>query len=322
MPELPEVETLRRHLERTVTGMRIVAVELLKPKIVRGLPGFTLNDVVGAKIESVQRRAKYLIINLSNGLSLVIHLSLAGQIVVERPSGERVAGGHPVPSYDSPLPHKQTSLILRLEDGSVFYLTDIRQFARLWIMPSLEVVRAVPEERLGIEPTSPAFTFEELRRRLRQRPAAKLKPLLLDQSVVAGLGNIYVDEALWEAHLHPLRTAGSLGDEEIRGLHRAIQNVVDLALREGVAQIVNGKAVPGAHLPRIHGRAGQPCPRCGAIIQKLRIGGRGTYVCPVCQPLPPEAPDGGAPTQTAAGRASRRPLQSSATGTDTDTVSR
>lgn len=283
MPELPEVETLRRGLARALIGRRIVAAELLKPKILSGLPGHGLHEALGATIEDVRRRAKYLIVDLSNGLSLVVHLSLAGQIVLESPSAERFAGGHPVPKYEAPLPHKQTSVILRLDDGSTLFLTDIRQFAHLWIAPTSNVPDVIPEARLGVEILGPEFTVEELRRRLRRRPRGKLKPLLLDQTLLAGLGNIYVDESLWGAVIHPLRTAGSLSDEEVEHLYVAIKEVIDLALGKGVAQIVNGKAVVGATLPRIHGREGQPCPRCGQMIEKFRVVGRGTYVCPSCQ---------------------------------------
>jgi len=283
MPELPEVETLRRGLARALIGRRIVEAELLKPKILYGLPGRGLHEAVGATVADVRRRAKYLIIDLSNGLSLVIHLSLAGQIVLESPSAERFAGGHPVPKYEASLPHKQTSVILKLDDRSPLYLTDIRQFAHLWIAPTENLSDVIPEARLGIELVGPEFTAEELRRRLRRRPKGKLKPLLLDQTLLAGLGNIYVDESLWGARLHPLRTAGSLSDEEVERLYAAIREVIDLALGNGVAQIVNGKAVAGATLPRIHGREGAPCPRCGQIIEKFRVAGRGTYVCPSCQ---------------------------------------
>ncbi|MGH2457747.1 MAG: DNA-formamidopyrimidine glycosylase family protein, partial [Chloroflexota bacterium] len=177
MPELPEVETLRRGLARTLIGRRIVEARLLKPKILSGLPGHTLAEAVGAMIADVRRRAKYLIIDLSNGLSLVIHLSLAGQIVLESAAGERLAGGHPVPKYESPLPHRQTSVILELDDGSVLYLTDIRQFAHLWVAPTVGLSEVIPEGRLGVEIVGPEFTAEELGRRLRRRPKGKLKPL-------------------------------------------------------------------------------------------------------------------------------------------------
>lgn len=287
MPELPEVETLRRQLAVSLAGKKIAAVELLTPKIFQGRPDRSVADLVGATVVALRRRAKYLIVDLSNELSLVVHLGLAGQIVVEPPpaagADARITGGHPVPAFDRPLPHKQTHLILNLDDGSVVFLTDIRKFAKLWVVPTSEVLSVVPDERLGVEILGPEFTPQEFERRLGRRPRTRLKPLLLDQSAVAGLGNIYVDESLWGAGIHPLRTPASLDDAERKALYEEIRTVIDLALENGVAKIVNAKAVEGAHLPRVHGREGRPCPRCGAPIEKFRVGGRGTYVCPVCQ---------------------------------------
>src|SRR5262245_42517626 len=251
MPELPEVETLRRQLEASLKGRRIVAAELLTPKLLRGAEGRSVAELVGATIEGFRRRAKYLILDLSNRLSLVIHLGLAGQIVQQKAAGERIAGGHPVPAYDRPLPHKQTHLILQLDDGSVVFLTDIRKFAKLWVVPTPEVNTVVPDERLGAELLGANFTQEALARQLRRRPRARLKPLLLDQSTLAGLGNIYVDESLWGAGLHPLRTSASLTDQDVGRLHREIRDVIALALDKGVADVRNGKAVPGAALPRV-----------------------------------------------------------------------
>ena len=285
MPELPEVETLRRELAVELTGRRIETAELRKPKILSGVTGYALTDVIGATIVAARRRAKYLIVDVSNGFSMVIHLSLAGQIVVDRPSGLRKSGGHPVPAYDAPLPHKQTHVIFTFDDGSILYLTDIRNFMHLWIVPTAEVGQVVPEGRLGLEIADAGFTFEEFRKRVLARPSARLKSLLLDQSVIAGLGNIYVDESIWGAQLHSEQSVASLDDLDLRRLHAAIREVIDLALSHGVAQIRNGKAVAGAELPRIHGREGQPCPRCGHPIEKYRVVGRGTYICPVCQPI-------------------------------------
>lgn len=288
MPELPEVETLRRRLEASLQGKRIISAELLTPKLYQGRAEHAIADLVGATIVGLRRRAKYLIVDLSNGLSLVVHLGLAGQVVVEPPgagANGRITGGHPIPAFDRPLPHKQTHLILTLDDGTIVYLTDIRKFAKLWVVPSLEVFTAIPDERLGVEILGEDFTAQEFARRLARRPRARLKPLLLDQSAVAGLGNIYVDESLWGARIHPLRTPSSLSDEERDALYEEIRQVIDLALEKGVAKIVNARAVEGAHLPRVHGREGQPCPRCGAPIEKFRVGGRGTYICPVCQVL-------------------------------------
>jgi len=290
MPELPEVETLRRQLAGELVGRRILSAELLTPKILAGVEGFTLADIVGSTVERIGRRAKYLIVDLDNGLSVVLHLGLAGQIVLIKPAGERTSGGHPVPRYDAPLPHKQTHVVLRFDDG-VFFLTDIRKFAHLWIVPTIRTATVVPEERLGVEILGPDFTLDEFTRRIRKRGGARLKPLLLDQAMVAGLGNIYVDESLWGAGLHPLRTAGSLSDVEVEKLYESIGEVIDLALTKGVAQIVNGRAVPGAELPRVHGRTGEPCPRCGRTIEKFRVVGRGTYVCPGCQESEVSSPE-------------------------------
>jgi formamidopyrimidine-DNA glycosylase len=285
MPELPEVETLRRELAAELVGRRVVRAELLTAKIFSGLDGYSLADVVGATVERVGRRAKYLVLEYSNGMSVVIHLSLAGQIVLEQPQGTRTSGGHPVPTYDAPLPHKQTHVIVQFDNGAVLFLTDIRKFAHLWVVPTPLVSSVVPEERLGVEILGEDFTLDEFRRRIQKRGGARLKPLLLDQGVVAGLGNIYVDESLWGAGVHPERTAGSLSDAEIARLYESIREVIGIALTDGVARIKNGKAEAGGILPRIHGREGQPCPRCGETIVKYRVVGRGTYICPRCQPV-------------------------------------
>lgn len=281
MPELPEVETLRRKLDREVVGQAIARADLLTPSMFEG--PCSVGDLVGATIEGTRRRAKYLIVDLSNGLSLIFHLGLAGQIVLEKPDAQRVVGGHPIPRYSAPLPHKQTHLVLSFGNGDVLFMTDIRKFGHIWLTPTPKVYDIIPDERLGPEIQSAEFTPEEFRRILRARPRAKLKPLLLDQSAVAGLGNIYVDESLWSARLHPLQTPNDLSDEEIDRLHRSICEVIDLAVEKGVAEIVNNKAVEGSHLPRVHGREGQPCPRCGGPITRFRVVGRSTYVCERCQ---------------------------------------
>jgi formamidopyrimidine-DNA glycosylase len=284
MPELPEVETLRRRLAPAVVGERVTQAELLAPKLFAGGPGFQLADVEGATIVDLRRRAKYLIFDLTNQLSLVLHLGMTGQLICEPIAAARIVGGHPYPPFDTVLPHQHTRVILRLE-RAVLYLTDLRLFAHVWVVPTDRLALAIPEERLGPEIQSEAFTVDELRRRLQQHPKTRLKPLLLDQAFLAGLGNIYVDESLWGARLHPLRPAGSLSDAEVAALHDSIRFVIDLALTTGVAEIYQSRAVPGARLPRIHARAGEPCPRCGATIEKTRVVGRGTYTCSACQVL-------------------------------------
>lgn len=286
MPELPEVETLRRALSRTLVGRTITGVEVRLPKVFQPAPGLGTRDVVGARVEAARRRGKYLVLDLSDGLSLVFHLRLAGQLVLMRDGEVIAAGGHPVPEFGSPLPHKATHLIFDLDDGSHLYFTDIRRFGFCLLMPTAEVASYLAEQGLGPEALSPELTLEGFREVLRQRRAARLKPLLLDQRAIAGLGNIYADEALWLARLHPLRTAGSLTPEEQARLYRAIREVLEHALTHGLARVVGGRATPGAGFPRVHGREGEPCPVCGGPIERIRVDGRSTYFCPRCQQTP------------------------------------
>ncbi|MDQ3810100.1 MAG: bifunctional DNA-formamidopyrimidine glycosylase/DNA-(apurinic or apyrimidinic site) lyase, partial [Chloroflexota bacterium] len=286
MPELPEVESLVRELAPSVIGRRIEGVELRKPKLFEAAPGLSLEDLVGRSIQRVWRRGKLTVWELSGGLALVVHLKLAGQMVHVGADGRELAhGGHPVPNWGSPLPHKSTHVVFHLDDGSVLYLTDIRQFARLHLMPAAEVNAFLQRQKLGPEPLTRRFTADELYRRL-QRRTIPLKTTIMDQSVVGGIGNIYADESLWRARLHPRRPAASLSHLEARRLHRAIRSVLDYAVREGAAFVPHGRAISDRDFPYCHGRAGTPCPRCGKIIQKEWVGGRGTHFCPRCQKAP------------------------------------
>ena len=283
MPELPEVETLARELARTLAGRTMTRVELHKPKLFQPAPGLGLHDLEGRTIERLWRRGKYLIWDLSDGYALVVHLKLAGQLVHLDAGGRELAhGGHPVPMWGTTLPHKSTHVVFHLDDGSVVYLTDIRQFARLALMPAADVPGFLKRQRLGPEPLKRAFTARELGARLARR-GIPLKTALLDQSVVGGIGNIYTDESLWKARLDPRRPASSLSAVEVARLHRAIRAVLDYAVRDGVAFVPHGRVISDRAFPYCHGRAGSPCPRCRTIIEKEWVGGRGTHFCPKCQ---------------------------------------
>jgi formamidopyrimidine-DNA glycosylase len=246
----------------------------------------TVEDLFGRRIERVWRRGKLTVWELSDGLALIVHLKLAGQLVHVDPQGRELAhGGHPVPMWGLPLPHKSTHIVFCLDDGSILYLTDIRQFARVHLLPDKDVAAFLKHQKIGVEPLTRKFTAKELGDKLRRR-SIPLKTTIMDQSVVGGIGNIYADESLWRARLHPRRPANSLSDAEIGRLHRAIRRVLDYAVREGAAFVPHGKAISDRDFPYVHGRAGSPCPRHPAtIIVKEWVGGRGTHYCPKCQKL-------------------------------------
>ena len=290
MPELPEVETLRRELGHTLPGRTIVGVDVRLPKMFMASDGRGADALVGLSVVALRRRAKFLIVDLSGDATLVFHLRLAGQLVHRDERGVTLAqGGHPVPAWGAPLPHKSTHVIFRLHDRSTLYLTDIRQFGRVWFMPPSQAAGAVREPPLpemadlGPEPLEPSFTVEVLAERLAARPRAQLKPLLLDQSFIGGVGNIYADEIAFAAGLGPGTRAGEIDRAGLERLHGAIRSVLEFAVQDGVAQILNGIAAPGRAFPKVHGRAGQPCPNCRTPIVKTRFAGRGTYTCPACQ---------------------------------------
>lgn len=285
MPELPEVETLRRALQLTLPGRTIFDVRVGLPKMFVDAGGGEPADLAGKTISGLRRRAKFLIVDLSEDLALVVHLRLAGQLVHRDPNGVTLAeGGHPVPAFGAPLPHKSTHITLGLDDESNLYLTDIRQFGRVWYVPRRGVKGLLAGAKLGPEPLGRGFTAAVLADRLARRGRAPLKPLLLDQSFIGGVGNIYADEIVFAAGQTPSSRGESFDGAALRRLHRAIRSVLHRAVTEGVAEILNGKARPTRGFPKVHGRADQPCFVCATPIIKTRFGGRGTYTCPTCQP--------------------------------------
>lgn len=283
MPELPEVETIRRLVERELVGRELAAVDLKLPKLVRDSPLPNLDLLVGQRLLAARRRAKVLVTDWSGGLSVLTHFKLAGQLAVVRPRQPALVAGHPVPAPEGPLPHKATHLTLRFADGTVAYYSDVRQFGWWRLMPTPDVEAALAAFGFGPEGNdADSFGREEFARRLQRRRLA-IKPTLLDQQVVAGLGNIYVDEALHRARIHPARAAYSLSPEEIARLHSAVGWALERGIEQGGAAIRRGRAYPRDGFPAVHGREGEPCMTCATTIVKMKLAGRGTYVCPRCQ---------------------------------------
>ena len=285
MPELPEVETVRRILSQAAVGKRLTAIACTRPKLVARHDGAgALDTLVGTRLIGVDRRAKWLMLRFDGDTQALLHLRMTGQIATIAPDGARSVAGHPVPAFDAPLPATTTHLTITFDDGTLVYLQDPRHFATLTLLSSALLDDYLRERDLGPEPLDGDFTVEQFTDRLASRGRAKLKPLLLDQSFVSGLGNIYADEALHLARLHPECTPASLSTDDIARLHHAMRAVLEEAIPIGGAKIANGKAMQVNGFPRVHAREGEPCPNCGTPIIKYTLAGRGTYFCPNCQP--------------------------------------
>jgi len=275
MPELPEVETIRLALEPHVVGRRFERVEIDDPRLVRPFePSMVAAELEGERVEALERRGKYLIVRFQSGRALLIHLRMTGSL------------RHAAPGSLAHDPHRRA--VVRLDDGSDVAYRDVRRFGTWHLLEPRELDPYLVQ-RLGREPLERTFTARSLAERLEGR-RAPVKAALLDQRTVAGLGNIYVDEALWRARVHPLRPAGTLHHDELVRVTRGIRD----ALKAGIAR--QGASLRDYSTPdggrgrmqdefRVYGRAGEPCARCGTPIDKIRAAGRGTWYCPNCQRL-------------------------------------
>lgn len=299
MPELPEVETIRRGLADVLPGARMAAVDVLFEKSMPVSAEKKKAHVIGAEITGVRRRGKVMIIDLSSGYSLLIHLKMTGQLVFDvAPPREttgkqeeytRIGGGHPTKSMAADLPDKSTRVVFVLEDGSKLYFNDQRKFGWIKVVESSEVEHENFFKTMGPEPLEEDFQETDLESRVKHRTIA-IKTALLDQDNVAGLGNIYTDEALHLARIHPLRAGNSLSSEEISRLRAAIIKVLQNSIDDGgtsFTSYVNANGVSGDYLrnARVYRREGESCPECGTVIEKIKVGQRGTHICPKCQML-------------------------------------
>ncbi|MFC1592185.1 bifunctional DNA-formamidopyrimidine glycosylase/DNA-(apurinic or apyrimidinic site) lyase, partial [Thermodesulfobacteriota bacterium] len=274
MPELPEVQTVVNDLVAAgLPGAEILRAEVFWDRSISA-PGARdfCRRIAGRRITAVRRRAKYIVFDLSGGCSLLLHLRMSGRLHLQKKGSPR---------------DKHEHVVLGLADGRELRLHDTRKFGRLGLVADA----ASALDHLGPEPLSKEFTQKLLGSILHSR-RRMLKPLLLDQGVIAGLGNIYVDEALWEAGLHPCRSSDSLSAQEVRALHRAIPRVLKRGLKNlgttlGTGQanfysVANRRGRNSDQL-KVFRRTGQPCPRCRSAIERIVVGQRSTHVCPQCQ---------------------------------------
>lgn len=277
MPELPEVETVRRGLAPSVTGRRLTDVDIRDPRLVAPADRVRVAaELVGERVVELDRRGKYLVFRFGSGRVLLAHLRMTGSF--RHTVDASAADG----SY--------VRAVVTLDDGSDVVYHDVRRFGT-WRLLEPEELRPYLAARLGAEPLARRFTATHLAERLVGR-RAPVKAALLDQRTVAGVGNIYADEALWRARIHPLRPAGSLDADETRRLHRAVRQALALGIeRQGATlrDYAQPNGAPGGMQRefRVYGRFRQPCDRCRTPIEKTRAGGRTTSFCPRCQPEAP-----------------------------------
>jgi formamidopyrimidine-DNA glycosylase len=286
MPELPEVETVRRGLAQLIIGKTVSAETHDTEKGFPNAPADVIKFLIGAEVIEVRRRAKVLMIDLSTDYSLLIHLKMTGQLVFV---GEtRFGAGHPNDSLVNELPDTSTRVILTFADGSQLFFNDQRKFGWMRLLPTIEIPNISFMQKVGPEPLSQEFSPEDFIKRLARRPKTNIKAALLDQTVIAGVGNIYADESLWGAKLHPKRLVSSLSEEEMTLLYHEMRAVMNLAVEKGGSSnhtYVNAEGKKGSYMDfaRVFRREGLTCPRCGTTIEKLRVAGRGTHICPFCQ---------------------------------------
>ncbi len=290
MPELPEVETVRLGLQRLLPGRIIKHVDYDNEKNFPNAPSDVAQFLVGARVKAVRRRAKVLLIDLSSDYTLVVHLKMTGQLVFHSAT-EHFGAGHPNDSLIATLPDKSTRATLTFADGGRLFFNDQRKFGWMRLLPTVEVPHIDFMKKVGPEPLEAEFTWQVLQERLQRRPNTTIKAALLDQTVIAGIGNIYADESLWGARLHPSTRVKDVSPVQIRDLHTSIVEVLALSIAQGGSSdknYVDAEGRKGSYLQfaKVFRREGQPCHRCGTVIEKTRVAGRGTHICPVCQLLP------------------------------------
>jgi formamidopyrimidine-DNA glycosylase len=287
MPELPEVETVRIGLHQFLIGKQVKAVDFDWPKGFPNAAGDVQEFLVAAHIRDVRRRAKVLLIDLDTAYSLVIHLKMTGQLVY-RGDHERFGAGHPNDSLVGNLPDKSTRVTFDFADGSQLFFNDQRKFGWVRLMPTVEVEHLDFFQKVGPEPLADTFSAKDFITRIRRRTKSAIKAVLLDQTVIAGVGNIYADESLWGAKIHPETRVADLTDSQLQMLFAALRDVLRLSIEKGGStdrNYVNAEGKRGSYLTfaSVFRREGKPCPRCGTTILKIRAAGRGTHLCTNCQ---------------------------------------
>jgi len=282
MPELPEVETIRLGLQKELIGHQIQAIDVRVTKLFEG----EKQKIIGQKVLEIERRAKILIWRLEN-CYLLIHLKMTGQLIfVPKQSEKWFVGGHPDKAYTDDLPHKHTHIIIEFDNGTL-YFNDLRKFGWIRLVDTVDQVKPHIAS-LGPEYDWPEFTLEYFQKKLSQRAKSTIKQALLDQTILAGLGNIYADETLFCAKVRPRRATSSLTTDEIEVIYKCIPKILQLSLKHGGTSSQHYRKHDGSkgtflEIANVYKREGQPCKVCGIPIERIKIAGRSSHFCPHCQ---------------------------------------
>jgi len=287
MPELPEVETVRRDLEKVILNVPIKTVAVFHVKTIKPLSAKELvKRLHGQTFKTIKRIGKLLIFELHNSTEvLLVHLKMTGQLIYSAPDKKVLAGGHSLSKPLDELPNKHTRLALTFANGAQLFFNDLRLFGywKFATPAELETIKS----KYGIEPLTDNFTWPNFKQALGKR-TANVKSILLNQSIISGLGNIYVDEACWRAQIHPAARVKDLTESQLKKLFKACHEVIELGVEyRGTTfnHFVDGHGQKGGFLQflQVYGRAGKPCERCQTPIKKIKLAGRGTHFCPQCQ---------------------------------------
>ena len=283
MPELPEVETITRQLQHVAVGKKISAVEVYHPKSLHG----DKKILIGQKIKTIERKAKIIIIRFETKFPLLlIHLKMTGQLIyIDK--HKRVAGGHPSLDWLATLPNKHTRIEIVFDDQSKLFFNDMRLFGWLKIMTSQKQLDQELSEISSVEPLSSQFTTKALAKAL-QNTARSVKLILMDQKKISGIGNIYANEALFDAGIDPRRPARSLNGDEIKALHNSLNKVIKQAIYYGGTSQRDYRQLHGQQGTYqdhflVYNQEGKSCVKCKDLVVKLKLSGRGTFFCPKCQ---------------------------------------
>ncbi len=280
MPELPEVETIKRGLQNKIVNLKIKDIKVLNPNSFQG----DTQKAEKQKVNKVWRRAKVLGLDLDNNLTLLFHLKMSGQLVYQ---GKRLfVGGHPTQDMKDQMPNRSTRVIFTFSDNSKLYFNDQRKFGWIKLLDQIKDLTFLKD--LGPEPLDKSFTVEVLKEKISKRKNMAVKVAIMDQTLISGVGNIYASEACFDAKIDPKKKVGNLSEPEFRALHQGIIKSLEDGITHGGssrAHFVNAGGEKGYFLDyaNVYNREGDLCKRCGGMIKKIQLGGRGTYFCPNCQ---------------------------------------